>query len=181
MRIEGTSPLLMNRPNQLEISDKSKDVKRETRTPEQQAEEKLYKDALGKIYIPATWFQGTIVQGGKCKKRGGAGSSKANYSGIAGSCVEVSPFEIVMGIQDWKVFSTLVVNPVTKGRSLCHRPMFDKWFVEFEVILDEEQIESYVLKEIFDIAGKTVGVGDWRPAKKGRFGRFMVTLFEKKK
>lgn len=36
--IQGTSPLLMNRPSQLDIADKSKDVKRETQTPEEIAE-----------------------------------------------------------------------------------------------------------------------------------------------
>lgn len=181
IKVEGTSPLLMNRPNQFDIADKSKDMKRETRTVDEQAEEKLYVDANKTIYIPATWFQGTIVEGGKGKKMSGKGSSRANYSKVAGSCVEINPFEIVLTPQKWKTFSVLTVNPNTKGRNLTHRPMFDKWSVEFEATIDEEQIEPHVLKDIFDIAGKTVGVGDWRPSKKGRFGRFMVTSFEKKK
>ena len=180
VKIEGTSPLLMNRPNQLDIADKSKNVKRETKTVEELAADKLYVDAVGKIYIPATWFQGTIVEGGKAKKMGGKGSSKATYSKVAGSCVEVNPFELIITPQTWKPFSVLTVNPSTKGRNMTHRPQFEKWGVEFEVTIDEEQIEPYVLKEILDIAGKTVGVGDWRPQKKGRFGRFMVILFEKK-
>ena len=41
--------------------------------------------------------------------------------------------------------------------------------------IDEEQIEVPVMKELFDIAGRIVGIGDWRPAKKGRFGKFQVT------
>jgi hypothetical protein len=178
--IEGISPLLMNRPSQLDIGEKSKDAKRETSTPEEIAEAKLYEDSQGQIYLPATWFQGAIVEAGKAKKMMGKGSSKANYSKVAGSGVEINPFEIV--IKDkWKVFSILAVNPTTRGRNVLHRPQFDKWSVNFECTFDESQIEVPVMKELFDIAGKSVGVGDWRPAKKGRFGKFQVTSWKEKK
>jgi len=174
VKIEGVSPLLMNRPSQLDIGDKSKDVKRETQTPKELAEKKLYQDSKDRIYLPATWFQGAIVEAGKQKKMMGKGSSKATYSKVAGSSVEINPFEII--IKDaWEVFSILAVNPTTKGRNVLHRPMFKNWSVEFECTFDEEQIEVPVMKEIIDIAGRSVGVGDWRPAKKGRFGKFQIT------
>jgi len=177
--IEGVSPMLMNRPSQLDIGEKSKTAKRETETPAEIAEHKLYKDSKDKIYIPATWFQGTIVEAGKQKKMMGKGSSKANYSKVAGSGVEINPFEIILAGK-WKVFSILAVNPTTHGRNVLHRPQFDKWGVKFDVTFDEAVIEVSVMKELFDIAGKSVGVGDWRPAKKGRFGKFQVTGWKEK-
>ena len=178
--IEGTSPLLMNRPSQLDIGNKSKDVKREINTPKEIAGAKLYEDSEGKIYLPATWFQGCIVESGKQKKMLGTGSARATYSKIAGSGVEINPFEIVLKA-DWKVFSILAVNPTTKGKIVLHRPQFDKWKVNFEVVFDEAQIEVPVMKELFDIAGRSVGVGDWRPAKKGRFGKFQVVEWKELK
>ena len=178
--LEGTSPLLMNRPSQLDIGDKSKTSKRETQTPSEIAEAKLYKDAKDNIYLPATWFQGCIVEAGKHKKMMGKGSSKATYSKVAGSSVEINPFEIVLNSK-WKVFSILAVNPTTHGRNILHRPQFDKWKADFEVTFDEEAIEVPVMKELFDIAGRIVGIGDWRPAKKGRFGKFQVIAWKEKK
>ena len=178
--IEGVSPLLMNRPSQLDIGEKSKDQKRETMTKEEIAEAKLYTDAEGKVYMPATWFQGAVVEAGKQKKMMGKGSAKATYSKVAGSCVEINPFEIVLNAK-WKVFSILAVNPTTRGRNVLHRPQFDKWKADFECTFDENQIEIPVMKELFDIAGRNVGVGDWRPQKKGRFGKFQVTSWKEKK
>ena len=177
LTIEGTSPLLMNRPSQLDIGEKAKTSKRETETPKEIASNKLYRDAEENIYLPATWFQGAIVEAGKQKKMMGKGSSKATYSKVAGSSVEINPFEIILE-SDWKVFSILAVNPTTKGRNVLHRPQFDKWKVNLQVTFDEEQIEVPVMKELFDIAGRVVGVGDWRPAKKGRFGKFQVTSWK---
>jgi hypothetical protein len=179
--IQGISPLLMNRPNQLEISDKSKDVKRETKTSDEISESKIYKDSEGTIYLPSTWFRGSLVEAGKQKKMGGKGSSKATYSKIVGSSVSIEPFEILLKKPNWKTFSILAVNPITHGRNILHRPQFDKWEVEMQVRFEEEQIESSVMKELFDIAGKMVGVGDWRPAKKGMFGKFQVVSWKEVK
>lgn len=179
--IQGITPLLMNRPIQLEISDKSKDVKRETKTADEIAEGKLYKDAEGKIYLPSTWFRGALVEAGKQKKMGGKGSSKATYSKAVGSSVSVEPFEILLKKPTWKTFSILAVNPTTHGRNILHRPQFDKWEVDMQAIFEEEQIEPSVMKELFDIAGKFVGVGDWRPAKKGMFGKFQVVSWKEAK
>lgn len=173
VKIVGISPLLMNRPSQLDIADKSKDVKRETKTDKEQADSKLYKDSKGNIYIPSTWFRGAIIEAGKMKKMGGRGTSKATYSKVAGSSVDLSPFELTLK-DEWSVFSILAVNPTTKGRNLLHRPKFDNWSCEFECNFDEEQIEIPVMKELIDLAGLRVGVGDWRPAKKGAFGKFQV-------
>lgn len=179
--IQGITPLLMNRPSQLEISDKSKDVKRETKTPDEISEAKLYTDAEGKIYFPSTWFRGALVEAGKQKKMGGKGSSKATYSKIVGSSVSIEPFEILLKKPNWKTFSILAVNPTTHGRNILHRPQFDKWEVDMQVNFEEEQIEPSVMKELFDIAGKRVGIGDWRPAKKGMFGKFQVTSWKEAK
>jgi len=110
----------------------------------------------------------------------GKGSARANYSKVCGSTVEINPFEII--IKDkWEVFSILAVNPTTKGKNVLHRPMFKNWSINFEVVFDNETIEVPVMKEIFEIAGRTVGVGDWRPAKKGRFGKFQVVEWKEAK
>lgn len=177
--IKGITPLLMNRPTEM-IGEKSKDVRRENMTPREQAELKIY-ELEGKLYCPATHLQGALVEAGKHKKMMGKGSSRANYSKVCGYAVQIEPFEIEHKIQKWEVFSILAVNPTTKGRNLLHRPRLKDWELDFEVIFDDEQIEVPVMKELFEIAGKIVGIGDWRPAKKGRFGKFQVIKWKEAK
>jgi hypothetical protein len=179
--IQGITPLLMNRPSQLEISDKSKDVKRETKTSQEIAEGKLYTDAEGQVYMPSTWFRGALVEAGKLKKMSGKGSSKATYSKVVGSSVSIEPFELFLKNPKWETFTILAVNPTTRGRNPLNRPQFKKWEADMQVRFEEEQIESAVMKELFDIAGKMVGVGDWRPAKKGMFGKFQVVSWKEAK
>jgi hypothetical protein len=47
--------------------------------------------------------------------------------------------------------------------------------VEFEVGLDTVILAPKLLREIVDAAGSRIGLGDFRPATKGPFGRFVVT------
>ena len=34
------------------------------------------------------------------------------------------------------------------------------------------------MKNILDYGGQYVGIGDWRPEKKGKYGKFIVTSFK---
>jgi len=175
--IQGTSPLLMNRPSAL-IGDISKDKKPHSGDSQLEAESKLY-ELDGKLYQPSTHLQGALVDAGKHKKVVGKG--KSTYSKIVGYACEINPFEIVHKKQKWEVFSILAVNPTTKGRNLLHRPMLREWELDFEVTFDETEVPESIMKELFDIAGRIVGIGDWRPAKKGRYGKFQVVHWKEKK
>ena len=177
--IEGLTPLLQNRPSMM-LADKSKERKTGNKTPDEEAKEKLY-ELDGKCYQPATHIHASLVEAGKHLKVMGKGSSKATYSKIVGYAVEVEPFEIIHETQKWEVFSVLAVNPATKGRNLLHRPMFRKWSLSFQIIFDDTELSAEVIKQLLDISGRIVGLGDWRPAKKGRFGKFHVTSFKEAK
>ncbi len=73
------------------------------------------------------------------------------------------------------------MNPSTKGRNPLYRPMLKDWEISFDVVFDEMEIAPSIMKELFDIAGRIVGIGDWRPAKKGPYGKFQVTSWKEAK
>jgi len=174
--IQGTTELLMHRPSSL-IGNISKEQKQKEETPKQQAEKSLYVTDKGKLYQPSTHILGALVDAGKSQQV--VGKKKATYSKIVGYAVQIEPYEIEHKKQQWEVFSCLAV--INRGRVLIHRPMLKNWELEFEVIFDEEQIPATILKEIFDRAGRFSGIGDWRPNKKGRFGKFQVTSWKESK
>ena len=175
--IQGISPLLMNRPSNL-IGDISKDKKPHQDDAMAQASDKLYQ-VDGQLYQPSTHLQGSLVEAGKHKKVVGKG--KSTYSKIVGYAVQIEPFEIVHKNPKWEVFSVLAVNPSTKGRNLLHRPILKKWELDFQVVFDETEVPESIMKELLDIAGRIAGLGDWRPAKKGPYGKFQVTSWKEEK
>jgi hypothetical protein len=59
------------------------------------------------------------------------------------------------------------------------RPMFADWQVKGIITVSEPAITSDVLEQLFEIAGRLVGLGDWRPSaptSPGPYGMFNSSL-----
>ena len=64
--------------------------------------------------------------------------------------------------------------PVKVGQSRIARTRakFDEWEATFRLETDEELVDQEQLARWLDIAGRRIGLGDWRPEKSGTYGRF---------
>jgi hypothetical protein len=82
------------------------------------------------------------------------------------------------GEPKWEVDSRSVVIPSTGGRIMCHRPRLDRWRVSFTLEVDTGMFSVPLVRQLLDDAGKRIGLGDFRPARKGPFGRFVVVKWE---
>lgn len=173
--IEGTTQILFNRFRDVEIEGKSK--KRTGAMAEHEIEDKLYLDEKKKPQLPAVYIKNAITEAAKQFKIVGKG--KSTYSKIVASTVDIEPFYINLEAKDYGVFRISAVNPMTKGRMMTERPKFEKWKASFQIILNDPAVPISVINEILEHAGKYVGVGDWRPEKKGIFGKFMIAEFKK--
>jgi hypothetical protein len=142
------------------------------------AESKLYIGLDGKPMIPQPNLLRCLVDGGRWHKIGKT-QITTKESSLLYACLDIEGTEIpIKHKQPWKVDTRPVVIPATKGRILCHRPMFDDWQLDFYMELDTSVVGVKLLRTIVDDAGKKVGLGDYRPAKKGPYGRFVVTLWK---
>ena len=171
--IKGTTPLLFNRFIEACINNQVK--KRSGAVKKEDPEDKFYKTPEGEIYTPSTHISGMLIGSGKNFKI--QGKSRQTYSKLMGSSVEVEPDVIIHKNQKWEVFSISGVNPSTKGRRMIYRPMMKNWEIDFKIKFDDD-IPIEVIKSILDYGGQYVGIGDWRPEKKGKYGKFMVTKFK---
>lgn len=175
VRIEGVTPLLMNKPKEYE-GDSNVDVRNKAIESDEDVRRKIYVLG-GKVYQPATQIRGALVNAAKDLRVKGKG--KATYSKLIASMVMVEPEAIPHLKKDFDIHIVRGVNPSTRGAVMIKRPRLKEWALEFSVVADEE-IPADVLREAFDRAGKYVGIGDWRPGTKGVHGKFQVTKFEAK-
>lgn len=178
----GVSPLLCNRftdaAAQAVSSNTSSVMHGQKPAPREQAQARLYLDSKGKPVLPGTNLMRAIVNAGSFVKSGKSKLSTQRSSVIpAGmSVVEV---ELPIAGGKWEVDSRSVVIPSTGGRIMCHRPRFDDWRVSFTLEVDETMFSEAIARELLDLAGKRIGVGDFRPERKGPFGRFRVDAWKK--
>lgn len=180
--IEGVSPLLQNRftdEAQLAATAGSRSSISNDRVPAlEQAEKKLYTAEDGSIVVPQPNLYRCFIDAGKFVK---VGKSKVTTqkTSILSAAMQIDPLLIpVESDSGWKVDTRPVRIPATGGRILCHRPCFDHWQLRFRVDLDESIISRNLFREIVDIAGRQIGLGDYRPDCKGPYGRFKVTQWE---
>jgi len=173
--VEGTTPLLMNRFRDTAIDTQGK--KRTGAMERPELTEKLYISGM-KPCIPGVYFRSAIVEAAKQFKITGKG--KSTYSKLAGSTIVIKEeyCEIIPGSYD--EYRIAGVNPMTKGRMMVSRPRFNKWGCSFTVQLTDDSLPVDILHQLIEQAGNYVGVGDWRPEKKGMFGKFMITSFLEK-
>jgi hypothetical protein len=146
-------------------------------TPFEIAEAKIYLGLKGKPMIPQPNLLRCIVNGGKFHKIGKSQVTTEKKSMLY-ACIDIEGAEIpLIHEQPWRVDTRAVVIPSTGGRILTHRPMFDDWKLKFVLMIDTELMSPKLMRAIVDDAGKRIGLGDFRPDKKGPYGRFVVTLW----
>lgn len=187
--IEGTTPLLLNRftdqAAEKASSGNSVSTVGDRGTPREIAEQKLYLGADRAPMIPQPNLFRCIIDAGKYFK---AGKSKVTTikSSLIPACLELSGASEALEIpivhrEPWQVDTRPVRIPSTGGRILAHRPCFHDWKLIFRCELDESVISTKLLREIIDVAGKRIGLGDFRPDCKGPFGKFVVIRWDELK
>lgn len=177
--IRGITPLICNKFTDAAAEASTNGVRgsaaaRDRGTPLEMAESKLYIGLNGKPMIPQPNLLRCLVEGGRFHKAGRA-QITTKTSSLLYSCVDIEAPEIsILHKQPWKVDTRAVRIPSTGGRILAHRPMFDDWELDFVIWLDVSILNIKLLRNIVDDAGTRVGLGDYRPATKGPYGRFNV-------
>lgn len=184
VEIEGTTPILMNRftdENAQAVSGGTTTTfapSGSKGTPREQATKKLYTDEKGVLHIPGPNLFRAVIDAGTFHK---AGKSKVTTqkSSLVPAAMGIIELTIPVlnpagGAVQWEVDSRAVVIPSTGGRVMAHRPRIDRWKLAFTVEYDPTMFSPSLVRALIDDAGRRVGLGDFRPARKGPFGKFNV-------
>ncbi len=179
--ITGTSPLLMNRfheaAQEAVSSGNAMTLRGQKGTPREQAEPKVYADSTGRPCIPGPNVFSALIQAGIFIKVGKSKLSTQKSSLIPAG-LSVAQIECPITPSKWEVDSRAVVIPSTGGRVMSHRPRFDQWQISFTLEVDSAMFDDRLVRELVDKAGQCIGLGDFRPARKGPFGKFKVTSWK---
>jgi hypothetical protein len=181
VKIKGLTPLLMSRFTEhaeVAVSSGSRvSISAKSSTPREEAASRCYKDDDGWLFIPGTNIFAAIIAAGTFHK---VGKSKLTTMKTSLIPAGLSVIDLVcpLNTKDWEVDSRSVVIPSTGGRIMCHRPRLDEWSTTFTLEIDEEMFNEKVVRILVTDAGKKLGIGDYRPQRKGPFGRFGIIGWE---
>lgn len=181
--IEGVTPYLMHRfTESTEQGKASRRIMIEEATPRDQAEKVTNRNKDGTFYFSGYSIIGTLGNAGSNHKMKG---SRKSLRFVIPSAVRLTQDTITLlngngPAKDYEVDSRPVTIPATKGKIMRHRPRFDKWGAKFDLIINEKMIPTEQVHLLLNEAGESVGIGDFRPEKRGPFGTFRVISFKEK-
>jgi len=166
VKLRGLSALLMHAYPMVPVEAIEK------KSVEEQAEYGAYRDPETKeLYVPGVAVQRALVGAATYSK----GKGKSSLQKSVAACVIVSPERLLLGKKQYSVDSRPVVIAATKGRIIRHRPRLDQWEIGFDIEWDDTLLTEAQMRRVVDDMGSRVGLLDFRPEKKGPFGRCMVT------
>ena len=150
----------------------------DVRLRELEAQRSLWLDEGGAPTIPAAAIRSSIEAGARKRKQG---PQVRGGLVVLSTSFQYDQRKYGTGIEELGRSTQYTVPVVVqRNRILRTRARFDTpWFCTFEVDVDDEEIDQSQLFEWLDIAGRQVGLGDWRPEKSGMFGRFNEPNIEK--
>lgn len=166
VEIRGTRPLLMHKYEPVEQSARTK--RGTIPNPEDEAKKSLYQKEDGTVFVPSMWIEGALTNAAKEFKMMG----RRTYRDTVRASVVVDPLEIPIQPQAYVVDRRSAV--IQRARILRARPRWDVWSLAFKIQVSDERIREANLKEFLEEAGRTVGIGDYRP----KFGLYSVEKFE---
>lgn len=184
VEIRGITPLLVHRfTEQAEQTKRTRRTEIKTVDPREEATRNAYIASDGTYYFNAFSITGAMGNAGASHKSIG---SRKTLRFIVPSAVRLTcdTITILNGsgpAKSFEVDSRPVTIPATKGRVMRHRPRFDQWGAEFALLIDDDLLSIETAHQLLQEAGQSIGIGDYRPEKRGPFGTFRVVKFEEER
>lgn len=191
VELRGTSPLLMNKMDESTLEGLRTKVKKpkaanvgHTQTPREDAERKVYLSEEGP-YIPGQNLMACLINAGQHIRLDGKRQVSTSKSSVLPGLMTLLTSAPLLKIPDTDKAATWEAD-VMQGRNpnggeavaIC-RPRFDAWALTVSIEIFEDEIGENTIRELFDKAGRRIGLGDFRPQRKGIFGQFVVERWER--
>lgn len=156
-------------------------------TPHQRAEKKLCLGPQGEYGFPVNYLFAAFIEAGRHVIYEGKSKISTRESSLLPAFLSIVP-DVVNAEGDgfipfldqtirWVPDKRRGVLAANGAAVAIVRPKFPSWAFEVTLQVDEEQINIDKIKTLCSVAGRQCGIADFRPSKRGPFGRFVVSNF----
>ena len=171
--VEGASDLLFHRWNCESVDAKSKAAKNSKAKKEDDIESYVWRNDKNELCVPGEYFRQSIIHAAKFKQDPRSPRKSAMDLFKAG-IVTLSNLSSLKKTE-WDYLDTRRVTIQRAGINRTRPAMKMGWKVDVDFqVLTPEYIDSVLFQDVLNMAGRLVGVGDFRPT----YGRFMITKYK---
>jgi hypothetical protein len=173
-RIVGMSPLLQNNPLNFIGGDEQVALAAKKKyNDEEEARLRLYINKDGNYYHPSISFLRSMAKAVSGLKYGKVSAPML----IRGSVFVAFPQTVLLDANGEPARNYVLDKQpvvVSHARIARVRPMWPEWQCQLWLEVDVARITEDQVRAALELAGRIIGVGDFRPEKGGPYGRFRV-------
>lgn len=141
--------------------------------------ERIHTNKAGQVVIPSTQFSGAIKTAASYLNIKIPGERNRTFTKHFDSGVMVfDPLELPLTPDDVEgEWLMLHAQPGSMHQTRVAKcmPRIDEWNGVVTYTILDPKITKHVFAEVLAFSGSQIGIGRWRPAKKGTYGRYRVT------
>jgi len=171
--LEGSSDLLFHRWNCESVEEKSKAAKNSKAKKTDDVESYVWRDEHSRICIPGEYVRQSMIHAAKFKQDPRSPRKSAMdlfKAGIVSLTLLAST-----GKDAWDYLDTRRVTVQRNGINRIRPALCVGWQAGFVFqVLTPEYIDNHLFHEVLSVAGRLVGLGDFRPT----YGRFQIIKFD---
>lgn len=181
--IIGTSPLIVHnfseksRRQMLESQQGKKKVK-EIRDPKSEYEAAFYRiasDDGDKYGFPVTAFKAATTGAARFYDKSVTMTALRQFMFMRGVMTKADAQMLVEIVGQPEMREDVVrLGGPSRSADLRYRPMFPEWSCTLTVTYVRSSIDRNSILSLIDAGGLGIGVGEWRPEKRGEFGTYSV-------
>ena len=145
----------------------------------------MHRGPDGRPVVPVRMLYSSMMSAGVFirldGKRQVSTKSESNLPGLM-TIVGTAPLTLFLPGTDkeppWDVDLQQGVNP-NGGEAVCViRPIFYEWEIRPTFQIDLRVFGEKAARELVDIAGRRMGVGSFRPSRRGTYGQYVVAVWD---
>lgn len=174
--IVGTTPLLVHKfstkaKRQMLDAMQGRKTPKQPKDPKADYESSIYRTADGAFAFPATAFKLATCGAARFYDKSVTMTALRQFMFFGG--VPGEDGDLVVKIDGEPIMREDVVR-VGQGTDLRYRAQFTEWSATLEVTYVLSALTRGSVLSLIDAGGMGVGVGEWRPEKKGTFGTYKI-------
>lgn len=178
--ITGTAPLIVHAfsekaKRQILESQQGKKKQKQVRDPQAEYEAAFYRIDNDRYGFPVSAFKAATVGAGRFYGKDGNMTLLRQTLFFHGILTDNCPQQLIEIVGEPRMREDMVrLAGASRPADLRYRPEFWPWSATLTITYVKSSISLSSVLSLVDAGGMGVGVGEWRPEKKGEFGTYSV-------
>lgn len=176
--IVGTAPLIVHRfgekaKRQMLDAMQGRKTPKQAKDPEAEYEAAFYRHDDDGYGFPVIAFKAATVSGARFYGKSISMTALRQFVFFNGELSKVAGQKLVR-ITGTPIMREDVTRVGMGGTDLRYRPEFTEWSTSVEITYVKSMLTRESVLSLLEAGGMGVGVGEWRPERRGDFGTFQI-------